>query len=207
MRKIAILNYGIGNVKSIYNALAQINARPILTNRVEEIREADGVILPGVGAFASGMENLAKYELEGPISDYVQTGKPFLGICLGMQMLMDESEEFGHTRGLGLVNGKVIRLKVTHARLPHVGWSKIEQPAHRPWSDTIFQDIKTNTNLYFVHSFAVHPKNTKDVLSLTTYDDNTYCSAFGKDNVYGVQFHPEKSADMGLKILKNFINL
>ena len=207
MRKIAILNYGIGNVKSIYNALIQINAQPVLTDKEDEIRAADGVILPGVGAFAKGMENLKAHLLEGPINAFVRTGKPFLGICLGMQMLLDESEEFGITPGLGLVKGKVMRLNVEHARLPHIGWSKAEQPAGRSWAKTIFQDIDPRSNLYFVHSFAAFPENPDDVLARTTYDGNTFCSAVGKDNVYGVQFHPEKSANIGLKILENFINL
>lgn len=207
MKTVVILDYGIGNVRSIYNAMKKVNANPVLTNKPELIRDADAVILPGVGAFAKGMENLKLHHLIEPIHEFTHSGKPFMGICLGMQMLLEESNEFGTTRGLGLIEGKVEQLKVNGLRLPHVSWNEIEVPSNHSWSNTILHDIRPASDMYFVHSFAAYPRNSKDVLSTTTYDAISYCSAVHKDNIYGVQFHPEKSAEYGLRILKNFVAL
>ena len=207
--KISIIDYEIGNVKSIINAFKKIGVKPILTNDRETILTSDGLILPGVGAFAHGMENLQKYGLKDIIYDFVETKKPFMGICLGMQMLMDESEEFGITQGLGLIEGKVIKLPVQNQdckKLPHVGWNEIVK--HKiSWENTVLDNIPERSDMYFVHSFVTSPLKEENILSTTEYSDYKFCSAIKKDNIYGCQFHPEKSGEIGLEIIQNFVNL
>lgn len=207
--KIAIIDYEIGNVKSIINAFKKIGIEPILTNERETIINSDGLILPGVGAFSQGMKNLQKYCLPEIIYDFVNTKKPFMGICLGMQMLMEESEEFGLTKGLGLIEGKVIKLPVqnpNYEKLPHVSWNEISTK-NISWENTILDDLEEYTDMYFVHSFVASPKNEENILSITEYSDYKFCSSVKKDNIYGCQFHPEKSGEQGLKIIQNFVNL
>ncbi|MCK9491399.1 MAG: imidazole glycerol phosphate synthase subunit HisH [Sulfurimonas sp.] len=207
--KISIIDYEIGNVKSIKNALKKIGVESILTNDRKTILSSDGLILPGVGAFAHGMNNLQKYGLQEIINDFVNTKKPFMGICLGMQMLMEESEEFGITKGLGLIEGKVIKLpvqKTNYEKSPHVSWNEIVKNKIT-WKDTILGDIPEQSDMYFVHSFVASPMNEENILSTTEYYDYKFCSAVKKDNIYGCQFHPEKSGKMGLNIIQNFVNL
>lgn len=207
--KIAIIDYEIGNVKSIINAFKKIEIEPILTNQRDIIMNSDGLILPGVGAFTQGMKNLEKYGLHEIIYDFVNTKKPFMGICLGMQMLMEESEEFGITKGLGLIEGKVIKLPVQNPnceKLPHVSWNEISTK-NISWKNTILDDLEEYTDMYFVHSFVASPKNEENILSITEYSDYKFCSSVKKENIYGCQFHPEKSGEQGLKIIQNFVNL
>ncbi|MDP1801977.1 MAG: imidazole glycerol phosphate synthase subunit HisH [Bacteroidota bacterium] len=209
-KKIAIIDYGIGNVKSILNALDNFNAETILTNKPEDILNADGVILPGVGAFKTGMENLIAHDLIPVIKQYVKTGKPFLGICLGMQLLLDESEEFGNTKGLGLIKGKVKKLVIdetTNERLPHVSWNEIKEPEKNRWQNSILENVQQFSDVYFVHSFAAAPSTEADILATCNYGNKDFCAAVKKENVFGVQFHPEKSGKTGLAILKKFIDL
>ena len=207
--KISIIDYEIGNVKSIINAFRKIGIEPLLTNNREIILNSDGLILPGVGAFAHGMKNLQKYGLQKIIYDFVDTNKPFMGICLGMQMLMEESEEFGITKGLGLIEGKVIKLPTQNSnyeKLPHVSWNEIIK-YDITWQNTIFHGIPEQSDMYFVHSFVSAPLDEKNILSVTEYSDYKFCSAIKKNNIYGCQFHPEKSGEIGLKIMQNFVNL
>ncbi len=207
--KISIIDYEIGNVKSIINAFRKIGIEPILTNDRDVILNSDGLVLPGVGAFKHGMENLKKYGLKEIIYDFVVTKKPFMGICLGMQMLMEESEEFGITKGLGLIEGNVIKLPVQnpdYEKLPHVSWNEINE--HKTnWKNTILDNILEKSDMYFVHSFVVEPKREENILSTTEYSNYSFCSTVKKDNIYGCQFHPEKSGEVGLRIMKNFVNL
>lgn len=206
--KISIIDYDIGNVKSIINAFIKIGIEPILTNDRKTILSSDGVILPGVGAFGQGMENLKKHELIPIINDFVKTKKPLMGICLGMQLLMEDSEEFGINKGLGLIEGKVIKLpiqKLSNEKLPHVSWNEIQR--NENWENTVLKDIEENSDMYFVHSFVVAPKNNKNILAFTEYSDYKFCSSVKKENIYGCQFHPEKSGKIGLKIMKNFVDL
>jgi glutamine amidotransferase len=207
--KIVIIDYDVGNVRSMINAFKKVGVNPILSNNGEEILSADGVILPGVGAFAHGMENLNKYDLVNIIKKYTDTNKPFMGVCLGMQMLLDESEEFKKTKGLGLISGKVIKLPTqnkSYEKLPHVSWNEVKEKKTK-WNNTILNNIKQQSDVYFVHSFITDLDNEDEVLSTTQYSDYEFCSSIKKDNIYGCQFHPEKSGEIGLKIIENFVNI
>ena len=209
-KKAIIIDYGIGNTKSMCNALTNIGVEPVLTADKSTILNADRLILPGVGAFSKGMENLHAADLFQTIHNYVKKGNPFLGVCLGMQMLLDESEEFGITKGLGLIKGKVIKLPIDNAaeeKLPHVSWNELHEPVPGRWQNTLLQDTAPNTDVYFVHSFVVVPSDQNDILSTANYGGIDFCSAVQHENIYGTQFHPEKSSKKGLNILKNFINL
>jgi imidazole glycerol-phosphate synthase subunit HisH len=169
-RRIVILDYGIGNVRSISNAFERIGADPILTNDSDTLMNADAVVLPGVGAFGKGMSNLNERGLVPEIHGYVATGRPFFGICLGMQLLMDESEEFGLTQGLGLIKGKVKRMPVTvEQKLPHVSWNGLLRPDVNKWRGTFLDTVPENANVYFVHSFVAVPNDENDILARTTY--------------------------------------
>lgn len=207
-KNVVILDYGIGNVKSIANALIEIGAEPALSSDEKVIMGADALILPGVGAFQKGMSNLIEANLVHVIQEYVATGKPFLGICLGMQMLLEESEEFGITKGLGLIPGKVKKLILpvgSSEKLPHVSWNEIYEPQTGRWSNSMLELMEINTDVYFVHSFVAIPSNYENILAVANYGNVDFCAAVKKDNVTGVQFHPEKSGKMGLKMLSNFL--
>lgn len=207
--KIVIIDYDVGNVRSMINAFKKVGVHPILSNNEEEILSADGVILPGVGAFAHGMENLNKYNLVNILKKYTDTNKSFMGICLGMQMLLDESEEFGNTKGLGLIAGKVIKLPTqnsSYEKLPHVSWNEIKEK-NTQWNNTILNNVRQQSDMYFVHSFITKLDNEDEILSTTEYSDYEFCSSIKKDNIYGCQFHPEKSGEIGLKIIENFVNI
>lgn len=209
MRKVAILNYGIGNVKSIANALVQIEADVVLTADRQEILNADCMILPGVGAFGKGMQNLREKGLIEIIHEFVDTGKPFLGICLGMQMLLDSSDEFGNYEGLHLIEGSVVKMPVTSAegeRLPHVSWNELMVPEEGRWGNTMLRSTREGLDVYFVHSFVAQPTDKRDILAEAFYGGGRFCAAIQKNNVTGLQFHPEKSGQKGLMMLKQFVN-
>lgn len=208
--QVAIIDYNLGNVKSMCNAISEIGANYILTKDPQVILAADGLILPGVGAFKHGMQQLEELGLIEVIQAYIQTSKPFLGVCLGMQMLFDESDEYGFCKGLGLIEGKVEKLNIpTKGKLTHVGWNSIiNLNSHEnDWEGTILQGMEPKTDVYFVHSYAAKPSNDEYILSVTSYNDSVFCSSVKKGNIYGCQFHPEKSAQSGLAILNNFIAL
>ena len=210
MSVVAIIDYDVGNIKSIVNALEKVGAEVIITKNEKEIMAADGVVLPGVGAFSHGMMKLHEYGLVDVIKNFSKTDKPLLGICLGMQMLFSSSNEFGITFGLDLIHGKIEKLKTLnpeYLKLPHVSWSEIFEPKLDYWKNSILDNISSQENMYFVHSFAAFPENKENILSTTVYSDYEFCSSVQEGNIYGCQFHPEKSASEGLKIMSNFVNI
>jgi len=196
--EIAVLDYGLGNLRSVVRGLEAAGARPKITNDPEIIQSADGLLLPGVGAFAEGMSKLS------PLIDLVKeeaAKKPLLGICLGMQMLLEESEEHGLHKGLGFVPG-MVRLfpKKPGMKIPQMGWNTISPSAH-----PLFEGISDGTYVYFVHSY--YADTTPEFTIAKTEYIVPYASAVGSGNVMGVQFHPEKSGDAGIRILKNFVQM
>lgn len=210
MTTIAIIDYEVGNIRSIFSAFEKVGSTPKLTRNPQEIMAADGLVLPGVGAYSHGMEKLREHSLDSVIKDFAATGKPVLGICLGMQLLLSESDEFGHTEGLGLIPGSVKKLMLLNPqvqKLPHVSWSELELPSNSAWDGTILEGIAPKEDMYFVHSFMAVPEGESHVLSLTNYSESQFCSSVKNGNVYGCQFHPEKSAEEGLKIITNFIRI
>ena len=206
--KIVVVDYGIGNVQSIFNALSQFkDVDVILSDSQDEIMSADGLILPGVGAFKRAMKELKRRNLPNVLSSYILQGKPFLGICLGMQLLFESSEEFGYTEGLGFIKGGVEYFPGdVNDKLPHVSWNSIEKQELN-WSGTIFSDIKNKDDFYFVHSYICKPKDQSIILSKTQYGGIDFCSSIRQGSIYACQFHPEKSANSGLKVMKNFIDI
>jgi imidazole glycerol-phosphate synthase subunit HisH len=209
-KKIVVVDYGIGNIFSVLRALEHAGASPELSGDPDEIRSADRVVLPGVGAFANGMEGLRSRGLVEPIREFAKTGKPLLGICLGMQMLVDQSEEFGNHEGLGLIPGKVVEIEAKSSegkrlKVPHIGWSPLTSP-NGDWSDSPLRHVPEGSSAYFVHSFTVVPAEEPTRLADTAYGDCRISAAIRKDNVSGCQFHPEKSGEVGLQIIRNFVS-
>lgn len=209
MEKIIIIDYGLGNLRSIVKALNYLSKEVKITNNPDEIKNASKLILPGVGAFKDGMSGLKSRGLIKPIKDYIKSGKPILGICLGMQLLMTESEEFGLHKGLNFIPGKVVKLKDIKKvdeegyKVPHIGWSQLDIIK----KDSIFSNIPNKSEFYFVHSFYVKPNNKEYTTSVTMYGKQEICASIQKDNVFGCQFHPEMSGSLGLEIYKNFCKL
>ena len=204
-----IIDYGLGNLFSVKRAFENVGSRPIISRDPKIIIASKLLIIPGVGAFKSGMEGLRKYKIIEPLTISLKHGAKLLGLCLGMQLLFDTSGEFGVHQGLGLIPGKVKLLNVSsrkkHAKIPHIGWNSLLKPNGVQWRGTILEDIKSCEMAYFVHSFVVYPKNHLDCLAETEYGDKTFCSVVLHNNILGTQFHPEKSGNVGLKILKRFI--
>lgn len=207
--KIAITDYGVGNLYSIASAFGFFGAEVIITEDLEELKHADGIILPGVGSFVAGMRGLKKRGLIKGIQKIAKSNKPMLGICLGAQLMLTEGHEFGISKGLDIFKGKVVRFPVLtdNEKVPHVGWNTVFPYKKNSWSGTILNSFKSNDQFYFVHSYVLVPEFRANILASTTYGGYTYCSAMKKGNIYGCQFHPEKSGKVGLGLIDNFINL
>ena len=205
--KISIIDYSIGNVQSITNALYNDDIEIILTDEEKLILDSDAVILPGVGAFNKAMIELNNRNLPKILSKFIKTGKPLLGICLGMQLLLEESEEFEKTKGLGFCEGKVKKFPINFdVRFPHVSWNELRIKYDKD-KTSLLDGIKETDSFYFVHSFICIPKNQSEVIATTNYGNHEFCSVIKKENIYGCQFHPEKSGTFGNKILKKFIEI
>ena len=198
---IAIIDYGMGNLRSVQKAFETVGAKAAITQDAAVLKAARGIVLPGVGAMAPAVQRLVELNLVAPIEDAIQNKKPFLGICLGLQLLFDLSDEGGQVKGLGICPGKVTRF--TQLKVPHMGWNqlKINQANSR-----LFKNLPQNNDVYFCHSYYVSPQ-MKDLIAATTDYGIPFTSAIEKDNLFGVQFHPEKSQRLGLQILKNFCTL
>ena len=207
---VAIIDYEAGNLFSVQHACKTVGLDCRITNKPDEVTNADALILPGVGAFGDAMNSLRILDLIQPLKDFAASGKPFLGICLGMQLLFSESEEFGNAKGLNIVEGRVTRFPEINengekVKIPHIGWNRIYNPSDKNgWSGTELEHIVDGEFMYFIHSFYVCPHSKDQILSLTNYEGIEYCSAVKKNNIFAIQFHPEKSAGEGIKIYRNW---
>lgn len=201
---IAIIDYGVGNLFSVEKALAALGADAKITSDARTIAAADKIVLPGVGAFGDCMENLTATGLIPTIKAFVKTGKPMLGICVGLQILFEGSEESIGVAGLGLLKGKVRRIQAPGLKVPHMGWNSLTIKSPRQPLD-LFQGLSEKPYVYFVHSYHAVPQDSSIVTATTEYGSEL-TAAVAKGNIQATQFHPEKSGDVGLAILKNFIN-
>jgi glutamine amidotransferase len=197
---IAIIDYGMGNLHSVSKAVERLGCEAVVTSDPERVLAADGAILPGVGAFGDAMANLHATGLADTTKEYAASGKPLLGICLGMQLLFTESEEHGEHRGLNLLPGRVVRFQGDY-KVPHMGWNELSfrQPS------TLFEGVEPG-HVYFVHSYHVQPELESDLLAVTDYYQPV-TAIVGRGSLFGMQFHPEKSGELGMKLLKQFVAL
>lgn len=198
--KIAILNYNIGNLASVKNALNKLGIEAKIITNADEIKHYDKLILPGVGAFKSAIDSLQLSGMDKALLDFVKSGKYILGICLGMQLLFEKSYEFGEHCGLGLLQGEVTKFTTPNRKIPQIGWNTI----HIIKPSLLLVGVENGAYLYFVHSFCV--KDSNDTIASSQYGEN-FSAIVQKDNIFGIQPHPEKSAQIGLKILENFVRL
>lgn len=213
--KVAIVDHSLGNLHSVGQACKHVGLDAVITADAAEIEAAEALILPGVGAFGDAIRTLRERDLVEPITSFAETGKPTVGVCLGLQLFMETSDEFGSHEGLGLIPGSVHRFSAgsdqttgRRIRVPQVGWNTIQKskdPDSRanPWADTPLAGVGEGTFMYFVHSYYVLPRDAADILGITTYGDFTYCSVAGRDNIFGVQFHPERSGRNGLALYRH----
>ena len=210
---IAIVDYGTGNLFSVRRACESVDLQARITSSKEDVIAAEAVILPGVGAFGDAMATLRRLDLVGALRDAAASGKPFVGICLGLQLLMSESFEFGHHKGLGVIDGSVCRfenpMSKTGKRLkvPQVGWNRIHPPTGRDackaWKNSLLEGMLDGEFMYFVHSYYVRPGDGDVVLSVSRYGDIEFCSSLQRGSIFACQFHPERSGLRGLKVYEN----
>jgi len=198
---IAIIDYGAGNLRSVVNAVSKLGYQPEVTSSPSDLLNAQAVILPGVGAAAATMENLKRLGLASPIQRFIAEGRPFLGVCIGLQILFTGTEEGGWHECLGIIPGRVRKLP-SGLKIPHMGWNQVKQKVSHP----IFDGIPDGANFYFVHSYYVEPDDESLVSGETEYGI-PFCSAINKGNLIATQFHPEKSGEVGLKVYNNFIKI
>jgi glutamine amidotransferase len=205
--RVAIVDYGLGNLYSVKNACRQVDLDAEISSSADVLLRADGVVLPGIGAFGHAMATLRRLDLVEPLKDVAASGKPVMGVCLGLQLLMRESYEFGTHKGLGLIEGTVEPLGQpeqygSRLKVPHVGWTRVHAAA-RPWSDTGLDGVSVDSYMYFVHSYCVKPVDATVVLSVSHYGDVTFCSSVQVGALFACQFHPERSGRLGLTMYRN----
>ena len=198
---IALIDYGVGNLYSVEKALNFVGGNVKITSRAEDLRRAEKIILPGVGAFGDCMKNLEATGLIPTILEEVAKKKFLLGICVGLQILFEESEESPNVKGLGIFKGKVKKISAKNLKIPHMGWNSVEMT-----NSKLFADVKKNSYFYFVHSYHAAPFEKNFIIATTDYEEKI-TAAVESENIFATQFHPEKSGDVGLKILKNFVEL
>jgi glutamine amidotransferase len=210
MSKVTIVDYELGNLGNVRRAFESVGAETVFTQDPAQIAKAERLVLPGVAAFGAGMANLNRLGLVEPIREFAKTGRPLIGLCLGMQLLLTSSEERGSHKGLDLVPGKVLAFpKGAQAsdgrkfKVPQIGWNSLKGSS---WEKTIFKDLPKDPQVYFVHSYYVSPQDPKVTLASTDYAGMQFCSALSHQNLAACQFHPERSGPVGLKILKNFLD-
>ena len=221
--RVTIVDYGLGNLFSVQQACEHAGMRTVITSSHREIKKADAVILPGVGAFGDAMATLARLDLVGALVDVAASSKPLVGICLGMQLLMTESNEFGHHRGLGIIEGEVVRLETSADdagvnKVPQVGWNRIYpagadadrddfKAAGTPWKAPLLGGVADGGYMYFVHSYYPKPVDPEVVVSTTSYGSVEFCSSLRSGFVFGCQFHPERSGWEGMRVYRNLAKL
>ncbi|RMA97248.1 imidazole glycerol phosphate synthase subunit HisH [Hydrogenothermus marinus] len=199
---IVVVDYGMGNLRSVAKAFEKVGFNIKVSSNPKDIKDAKAIVVPGVGAFGDAVHNLKRFNLFDEIINHIQEGKPYFGICLGLQLLFEYGYEFGEHEGFGVLKGKVVRFENKEGyKIPHMGWNQV-------WikqKEGLFSDIKEGEYFYFVHSYYAKPENKEDIASTTDYITD-FCSAIQKDNIWAVQFHPEKSQKAGLKLISNFKN-
>jgi glutamine amidotransferase len=210
--QVTIIDYGMGNLYSVGRAFEVCGADVFFASNAEHIAAASYLVLPGVGAFESGMAGLHERNLVEPIREHAGKGRPLMGICLGMQMFASVSEEFGEHKGLDLIPGRVRALPQTSIsggvlKIPHIGWAELYKTPGAKWSQTSLKSLQEGDSVYLVHSFAVHPDNPSHQLAFSHFGGHSVSTVVGRDAVIGCQFHPEKSGQVGLKIITNFLTL
>lgn len=210
--KVTVLDYGIGNIFSVRHALEHCGAVVELAASPAEAERAERLLIPGVGAFQDGMNSLRERGLEAPVLKVAASGRPVLGICLGMQMLFTASEEFGNHSGLGLIAGTVREIPKFGAdgkphKIPHIGWGALKRPETCSWKGSLFSEMPEKTAAYFVHSFHAVPDDSRDLLAYCDYDGIAITAAVRRDRIFGCQFHPEKSGEAGLSVLREFLRM
>ena len=206
---VAIIDYGVGNLLSVQRGLEYCGANVVITSRPEILLSAKRVVLPGVGAFDTAMTAIRKLNLDAVIHELVLRNIPLLGICLGMQLFFEQSDEFVITKGLGLIPGEVTAIpknskQGTKLKLPHIGWGSLQKPSEIDWKNTYLENNNNNDEVYFAHSYIAKPRNPLDCIAVSIYGGYKFTAMVAKNNVIGCQFHPEKSGEVGLKILKRF---
>jgi len=210
---VTVVDYGRGNLLSVSRALEHCGGRVRFAKSPKDVTAASRLVLPGVGAFGDAMQQLKTQDLIGALREFALSGRPVLGICLGMQVLFDEGEEFGEHAGLGIIPGRVAAIPGTGAdgqphKIPHIGWNEIHPPGGAGnWKNGILAGVPGGSAVYFVHSFNCEPAQDSDRLADSNYNGRRISAAIGKGNIYGCQFHPEKSGAVGLAIVRGFLNL
>ncbi len=200
---IALIDYEVGNLRSVAKALENCSARVSITSNPEDLRKACAIVLPGVGAFSRGIDNLKSLGIFDTILDEVKNKKkPFLGICLGLQLLFTRSYEYGESYGFGFIEGEVVKFS-SHVKVPHMGWNRVKKSKRM----RLLEGIPDNAYFYFAHSYYVKPTEEKTLIKAFTFYGEEFVSAIEKENIFGVQFHPEKSSTLGLKVLENFVKI
>lgn len=211
--KVTVIDYGLSNLRSVQNAFAHCGAETLLTSSQADVRAAEALVLPGVGAFRDGMAGLERLGLVDVIRQKAAEGTPLLGICLGMQMLFDESEEFGTYPGLGLIPGRVVKIPDTDVqghpqKVPHISWDPLfPAGGHADFAGTVLAEVTPGQECYFIHSYEAKPADEADRLADTRYGGRSVCAVAAHGPVVGCQFHPEKSGPVGLSIISQFINI
>ncbi len=200
---IIVIDYGMGNLRSVSKALEHLGGSVKVSAEPEDIRTASKLLLPGVGAFGDGMTEINKRGLAGPIRDYAQSDRPFLGICLGLQLLFDASEESPGSAGLGILKGKVRAFRSPKVKIPHMGWNSVVLKQKHP----LLSGIAENSFFYFVHTYYAVPDDAAQIAAVCHYGEEDFPAMIGRGPLFATQFHPEKSQDAGLAILKNFVEL
>jgi imidazole glycerol-phosphate synthase subunit HisH len=204
--KLTVVDYGVGNLHSVMKAVKEAGADAHLTSDPDDIPGAERLLVPGVGAFEANVSGLVDRGLWGPVRDFATSGKPFMGICVGMQLLMEESEEFGQHHGFGILPGTVRSIRPEPGiKVPQIGWNRIFPRPGGDWNGSALDNLEPGTMVYFVHSFAAVPDREEDRLADVWYGTQRLSAAVRRDNVWGCQFHPEKSGEVGIRILRRFL--